>query len=536
MGGPVRAPARVSVAGGRLARAAALIAAITILARLAGFARTVVFGRSVGSGCVGAVYQTANTIPNIVFDIVAGGVLSALVVPILAPYFAAGDRAAVSRTVSALLTWALVVLVPAAGLIALLSGPLVRVLLGPDACPGAGALGTRMLVVFAPQVVVYGLAVIVSGVLQAGERFAWPALAPLLSSLVVIAAYLWYGALAGSARDAVGLPRSDELILSVGTTAGVLMLAACQLPALRRSGVRLRPTFRFPDGLAPAAQQAAVAGVLTLATQQLSSAVMIRLANEQAPPGTVVIATLAQTVFLLPWAVLSVPVATSAFPRLSTAWDAGQFDAVRRLAATSVRVVIALSALGTAVLVACAEPVANVLLRRGSPAHAALAPTIAAFALGLVGWSLVALLARCLYAARRTMLAAAAQVSGQLVVIGADIVLAVVVSARWRAVVLAVGNAVGVWVAVALLFLVARRTGVVASLRPVAGHLLGAALAAGLGALAGWSVGRLARGEAAVPSLLLAVAAAALATAVAGVFVAVTDRGLLAQLRTRVGR
>ena len=181
----------LAVAG--LARTTAIIAGITVLARAAGFARTLAFGRSVSTSCVGSVYQTANTIPNIVFDLVAGGMLSALVVPIMAPAFAAGDRERAGRLASAMMTWAVLVLVPIAVVIALLAGPAVSLLSGSLPCAGAHALGVRMLVVFAPQVVFYGVAVVLGGVLSADERFAWPAVSPLLSSLVVVVAYLLYG-------------------------------------------------------------------------------------------------------------------------------------------------------------------------------------------------------------------------------------------------------------------------------------------------------------------------------------------------------
>ena len=187
--GPGRGAGRRPGGGGvgrGLARTALVIAGITVLARLAGFARTLAFGRSVSASCVGSVYQTANTIPNIVFDLVAGGMLSALVVPIMAPAFAAGDRDRAGRLASALLTWALIVLVPIGVVIAVLAGPAVSLLMGGQPCPGAHSLGVRMLLVFAPQVLFYGLAVVLGGVLSADERFAWPAVSPLLSSLVVV--------------------------------------------------------------------------------------------------------------------------------------------------------------------------------------------------------------------------------------------------------------------------------------------------------------------------------------------------------------
>ena len=515
-----------------LARAAAVIAVVTVLARLAGFVRTAVFSRAVGPGCVGSVYQTANTIPNIIFDIIAGGTLAALVVPVLAPAMASGHRADVDRIVSALLSWALVVLLPVAVLIAALAGPLVRLLLGDNVCPGAVSLGTRMLVVFSVQVVFYGLGIVLGGVLTAGERFTWPALAPLLSSLIVVAAYLWYGALAGTGRTAEGLPRDAELVLSVGTTLGVVVLALCQLPAVLGTGVRWRPTLRFPAGIAPRVRVAAIAGAATLASMQISTAVMIRLANDDTPTGTLVVLVLAQTVYLLPWAVLSFPIATASFPRLAAAWGADQRADYRDRLATATRIVIAVSAAGAALLVAGAVPARVVLLAQGAHAADQFAPAVYAFALGLVGWSLVAVLARALYAANGTAASAAAQVSGQVVVIIADVLLSAALPARDRAFALALGNSIGVVGATVAVVAVAVRRGLI-DVAPVGRHLTTATVAAAVGAVAGWAVGS--RADTSVAgAVLLGAAASVVAVLVFVGVLFVTDRSVVRELRARV--
>jgi len=88
-----------------LARAALTIAVITVAARVVGFLRILVFARTVGPSCLGDTYYTANTVPNILFDLVAGGALASIVVPVLAGPVDRGDRAAADRTSSALLTW-----------------------------------------------------------------------------------------------------------------------------------------------------------------------------------------------------------------------------------------------------------------------------------------------------------------------------------------------------------------------------------------------------------------------------------------------
>src|SRR3712207_5302191 len=97
-----------------VAGAAALIAVLTVLARLAGFGRTLVFTNAVGAGSTGDTYLAANNVPNIVFEVVAGGALASLVVPMLAGGIATGDRQQVRRTASALPGWSLLVLTPLA--------------------------------------------------------------------------------------------------------------------------------------------------------------------------------------------------------------------------------------------------------------------------------------------------------------------------------------------------------------------------------------------------------------------------------------
>jgi len=380
-----------------VAGAAALIAVLTVLARLAGFGRTLVFTNAVGADSTGDTYVVANSVPNIVFEVVAGGALAGLVVPMLAGGIATGDREQVRRTASALLGWSLLVLTPLAVLLALCAEPVARLLLGTGD-PAQVDLAARFLVVFAPQVVLYGVGIVLTGVLQAHRRFAAPAVAPLLSSVVVAGAYLTFAAIGGS-RTAGGLSTPAELVLSVGTTLGVAALALCLLPPVHRLRLGLRPSLRFPVGVAPRVRRLAVAGVLTLAGQQLLAAVAIRLANAGAPDGTQVVYVTGLTVFLVPWAALAVPLATSAYPGLAERAGTGDEAGFRRALAPVVVLVVVASTVAAAVLVAVAGPMAGVFLA-GQPADVvgALRDTVVAFAPGLPGYGLVAVLTRALYA------------------------------------------------------------------------------------------------------------------------------------------
>src|SRR5581483_8120238 len=135
--------------GREIGRAALLIGAITAAARVVGFARQLVFAHTVGSHCLGTAYATANQVPNIIFDIVVGGALTSAVVPVLAgaaarrgnPASKAAADAEASQIASGLITWTLLLLVPASVIIAVLAGPLASLLLaGSPRCPHASTV------------------------------------------------------------------------------------------------------------------------------------------------------------------------------------------------------------------------------------------------------------------------------------------------------------------------------------------------------------------------------------------------------------
>jgi putative peptidoglycan lipid II flippase len=510
-----------------------MIGVITVLARLVGFGRQVVFAHTVGTTCLGTAYTTANMVPNIIYDIVLGGALSSVVVPVLAgPVLAgplldksvltrpalagaggdqpAGDQlgaeqpagetragdtpsAATARQIaSALLTWTVLLLVPVSAALALAAHPIVSVLLSDSAgCPHGplAGVGTRMLIVFAPQVLLYGLAVVLYGILQSHRRFGAPALAPLLSSLVVIGAYAAFGAVGGGYVNKLAeLPPRAEYLLSGGTTLGVLALVATAVIPAWRLGLGSRPTLRFPAGVGPRVRRLALAGVIALVAQDASVAVVIVLANRYGGSGALVVYGFAWAVFMVPYAVLAVPIATSAFPELSR-HDAGAEGSDGRgfdlTAAASTRAVMVASWLGAAVLVGAREPLARVFESRSPPGPAVLALALAAFAPALIGYGLSANLSRVLYAHRRNRAPALAIAGGWLLVIAADAAIVPFVPPDRVVPVLGLGTTFGLTVSgIALLILVRRERGA-AALHGVPRAFL-AGLAGGvIGAVAG---------------------------------------------------
>ncbi len=459
--GPTRPSPRLSGQG--VLAAAGMVAAVTLLARAVGLVRWVVFSDAVGATCVGQVYATANTVPNVLFEVAAGGALAAVAVPLVSGHLERGREDLADRTASALMTWTVGVLLPLAVVVALAAGPVTAWLLGtpagcdPQAVHDAGRL---MLLLFAPQVVLYGVGIVLTGVLQGHRRFLAAAVAPLLSSLVVVAVYVGFGALYDPGVPLGELPRDAVLLLAGGTTVGVAALSLPLLVPAARLGVRWRPTWRFPAGTGRRAGALAGAGVAVVAAQQVTTVVVLLLTNAAVGVAGITVWTYAQTAYLLPYAVLVVPLATVAFPRL--AGDRAAATSVLRRA-TVLTVVASVTA--SLVLVAARREVgaAFLLLDAGADgpgrgALAALPPTVALLAPGLVGYALLAVGTRALYASGSPGRAAATAAAGW----GVAALLPLLTTAPGSdvgatLVRLAAGSSVGMGVAGALVLLEVRR-------------------------------------------------------------------------------
>ncbi|WP_017602152.1 murein biosynthesis integral membrane protein MurJ [Nocardiopsis lucentensis] len=467
--------------------AAAVIALATVGARVAGFGRTVVFARTVGDTCLGTAYVTANQLPAVLFEIVIGGALAAMVVPVLAASVRRDDHERVRHTVSALITWVLLLAVPLSVLLAATAVPVAALMLGPvSGCDHADllALAARMLVVFAPQVVFYGLAAVLYGVLQAHRRFLAPALAPLVSSLVVITAYLVFVPLGAGGRQDVGeLSTAAELTLSLGTTAGVAALFLTVLGPMAGLGVRPRPRLTFPPGVGERVRALAVASLLPLVAMQVCLLLFVALANHGGGAGAAVLHTYAWALFTLPYGVIAVPVATSAFTALAVAHADRDRQGFATLVSGAARATtVATAGAGTA-LAAGAVPVAVVFAREDP---LALERALLAYAPGVVGFGLVALLGRALYASHDGRRAAAAQVAGWVVVMTGAVVLVWAVPAEWTIAAQGASMTVGLTLAAVLSCAGSARAHGRAALAGV-GRSVVASL---VGGVAGWAVGR----------------------------------------------
>ena len=243
-----------------IGRAAVLIGGLTVLARVVGLGRQIVFAHTAGNLCLGTAYATANQLPNIIYDIVLGGALTSIMVPVLARQAerSGGDQAAareVSQISSALLTWTVAVLVPVSAALAIAAGPLVSLLIPPgrSGCPHAElvAVSTRMLVVFAPLFLLYGLSVVLYCILLAENGDELSAVR----------------AMKNGAKDYVPLARiTREVLLGVITE-------AC---AKRRAAAIAAAAIVTPGGDGPAIQVPGYSILKEIATSNFSSVFLAR--------------------------------------------------------------------------------------------------------------------------------------------------------------------------------------------------------------------------------------------------------------------
>ena len=525
---------------GGLLSVAGSVAGLTLVSRILGFLRWLVQAATVGTGTVAGAYTTANQLPNTLYEVVVGGVLAATVVPLLAAPIAAGRREEVAATASGLLGLVLAVLTPLSLGLIVLAAPIASLFPTSQGVDPTlqHALVASFLRMFALQVPMYGVAVVLTGVLQAHNRFTWPALTPMLSSLVVMATYGLYGALAGGDDVASDLALQ---VLGWGTTLGVAALSLPLLWPVHRLGLGLRPTLRLGGGQARRALRLGGAGVWTILAQQVSVLVVLAMARWGGQTGTAAVYQYTQAVYVLPYAVLAVPVATVLYPRLTAAFEARELSAdspggtgeenVRRLVATSTALVTAVAVAGTAMLLAASAAAERFFSFKQVDG---MGQALAVLAPGLIGYALIYQVTRVLFAADHSRPAAHATAAGWLTVAvacAACVRLMAPAGGDGRAtlVALGVGTTIGMTVAGASLLIVLARV--------MGGRVLRATLTALVAGLpVALVLGLAVRGATTrITSLPLAVITAVIGAAAAAALVLVVihlaDRSLLASVR-----
>jgi putative peptidoglycan lipid II flippase len=472
-----------------IAQGAVLIAGLTSLSRLLGLVRTLVFSQSVGAGCLGTAYTTANGVPNLIYELALGGALTSAMVPVLARSAARawtdpGEKARVAQISSALLTWAVVILLPVTAAIVATAGPIAQLLIpaNPNAdCNRADMVNatTHMIVIFAPQILLYGISVVLFGLLNAYRRFTGPTLAPVAANVVMISSYLAFAALDKNATLA-RTPLAAELVLSIGTTMNIGTLVIVALPPTWRLRLRIRPALKFPAGVIRQAGGLALVGVLEFVASDVYGVATIDLANGRGETGALVLFTYTQLVFTSVCSVLPVAITVSAFPVLS-ATDAEEFD---QTCAGSTRAVVLMSWLGTAAIAAVAVPAAHILARQPDQVPELIQALLIA-APGVAGLALITQASRVLFALGKLRVACAGLVASPLLTLVLSVVLTELVPARLVVAALSAAATVGqLSVAIPMMVAVGRIRGKAATAG--IGHATLAGLAA---AVAGTALG-----------------------------------------------
>lgn len=371
-------------------------------------------GYVLGVGTLSDAYNYANGIPNIVYDLLLGGVLSATLIPVFVEQFNnpqgddAGGRSA-QRAINAVMSSITVALAVMSLLLWLLAPWVIRfyLILNPASTgPAERAVATRLLHFFAPQVFFLGAIVVSTALLNTRRRFAAAAVSPVVNNLVAIGALLAtkfiasdvltsHGSSATSVLTRFGTDNRAIWVLGLGTTAGYLIQLLVQLPAMRKAGFSFRPVW---DPLHPAVRRVArlsswLIGVV-LANQASLALVMILAGKTD---GGVTAYQFSYQFFQLPYALVAVSVASAIMPNLAERWTARDTRGFERQFATGLRTTLAVLIPAGLVYVAIAQPFIQLAVHHGRvSSHGAhlVGSTLALFAAGLPGFSAFFLLMR----------------------------------------------------------------------------------------------------------------------------------------------
>jgi putative peptidoglycan lipid II flippase len=387
---------------GGILRAAGTMAVASLVSRLTGFLRTVVLTAALGFGLVGNAYTVANTLPNIVYELLLGGVLTSVVVPLLV---SAQERDADGgvRYTQRLLTLATVGLA-ALTVVAVLAAPALTWLMGIREDPGQVELANWLARILLVEIVFYGIGALATAVLNSRQVFGPPAWAPVLNNVVVIATGAVF-LLASGPGDLtpVTISAFQVWLLGIGTTLGIAVQAFVLLPLLGRNGVPLRPRWGLRGtGLGEAGTLGlwVIGYVLVSQIGVVVASIVANAAADAGGLGPMAFAN-ASLLFQMPYGIIGVALLTALLPRMSRAAARRDMDGVvsdlslgTRLSATGLLPVTALlMVLGPAVgIVAFARGNADVADARGVGVALALG------AFGLLPMAVTLLQLRVFYA------------------------------------------------------------------------------------------------------------------------------------------
>jgi putative peptidoglycan lipid II flippase len=388
-----------------LSRNTAVMAVGTAISRITGFGRVFALAYALGLTRVTDTYNLANTTPNIVYELVVGGVLSATLLPVFVRMHATTDEDDAWRGVSAVLTVVGAIVIGLSVLLAVGAPLFIRLYTLANTSASADdqrAMATFLLRLFAPQVAFYGLVTVSTALLNAHRRFALPMFAPILNNVVVIGVLLAFPhvvhdlSLSHLASDHGAL-----LFLGLGTTAGVVAMALPQIVAvLRRARGRLHLSWD--------PKHAAVRTVLRLSlwtfgftvANQVAYWVVLLLANRRSGDLSAYQAAY-QYFFLLPHGIIAVSLMSALQPDLAEHWSLGRVDEFRARLGKGLRSLLAVLVPAAIGYITLGHPIVRLLLGHGAMSGSdvrTVADVLAIMAAGLPAFSAYLLLMRAFQA------------------------------------------------------------------------------------------------------------------------------------------
>ncbi|WP_066528206.1 murein biosynthesis integral membrane protein MurJ [Corynebacterium bouchesdurhonense] len=307
-------PGEEGTSNEEVVRATGSMAVATLISRITGFIRTVLIGAALGPA-VASAFNTANTLPNLITEIVLGSVLTALVVPVLvrAEKEDADHGAAFIRRLFTLT----LTLMTAVTLLAVVGAPLLAELMVDEDSKVNLVQTTSFAYLLLPQIFFYGTFSLFMAVLNTKEHFRPGAWAPVANNLVSIAVLVAYMALPGSLNPAAPASISNPhvLLLGVGTTLGVVVQCLIMLPALKKLGIDLRPLWGIDERLKQFGGMA-LAIITYVAISQLGYVVTTRIAAN-ADAAAPIIYQQHWMLLQMPYGIIGVTLLTAIMPRLS---------------------------------------------------------------------------------------------------------------------------------------------------------------------------------------------------------------------------
>ncbi len=376
----------------QIARAAALIMALFLLSRIAGLAREMIISARFGTSADLDAYLAAFRVPDLLFQLVAGGALGSAFIPVFTGCLTRRELSGAWRVFSAVTNLVLIILTGAA-LVAGLAAPLlVRTVLAPGFTPEQQALTVSMMRWMLVSTVIFGVSGIVMGVLQSYQHFFLPALAPLLYNLSIIAGALLLA------------PTLGIYGLVIGVVVGAALHLDVQMFGLWWYGARYHRTLGLRDPLVREVGRLMAPRVLGLAVVQINFWVNTVLASTL-PAGSLSALNYAWLLMLLPQGIVAQAVATAAFPTFAALEARGALGELRRTISGTLRVLLFLTIPAAAGLFVWRVPLVRLLLERGeftAESTRLTAAALAFYAFGLIGHSVVEIIARAFYSLHDT--------------------------------------------------------------------------------------------------------------------------------------